>query len=66
MKSSRHSPLWKASRQDETALDALKPSLVSLEWPPGEKVPELDTIVNQEHSLIMTDEVHRLTKASPP
>ena len=42
---------------DATALDALKPNMVSLEWPTGEKVPELDTIVNQEHSLIMTDEV---------
>ena len=42
---------------DETALDALLPSSVSLEWPTGEKVPELDTIVNEEHSLIMTDEV---------
>ncbi|MBN1778371.1 MAG: extracellular solute-binding protein [Clostridiales bacterium] len=42
---------------DATALDALLPNMVSIEVPPGAKVPELMTIVNQEHSLIMTDEV---------
>ena len=41
---------------DEGALDALVPSSVSLEWPPGELVAELQTIVNEEHTAIMTRE----------
>ncbi len=41
---------------DAGALDALVPSSVSLEWPPGELVPQLQTIVNEEHTAIMTRE----------
>ncbi|HPJ01369.1 MAG TPA: extracellular solute-binding protein [Candidatus Limiplasma sp.] len=41
---------------DEGALDALLPSSVSLEWPPGVLVPQLQTIVNEEHTGIMSRE----------
>ncbi|MFH1512235.1 MAG: extracellular solute-binding protein [Bacillota bacterium] len=41
---------------DAGALDALVPSSVSLEWPPGELVPQLQTIVNEEHTAIMSRE----------
>lgn len=41
---------------DETSLAALLPSAVSLEWPVGEGVNEIKTIVNEEHSMIMTRE----------
>ena len=36
---------------------ALLPTAISLEWPIGEGVNEIKTIVNEEHSLIMTREV---------
>ena len=42
---------------DEGALDALLPNSVSLEWPPGDLVPALKTIVNEEHTAIMTREM---------
>ena len=42
---------------DETSLAALLPAAISLEWPIGEGVNEIKTIVNEEHSLIMTREV---------
>lgn len=41
---------------DATALDALVPNSVSLEWPSGELVPQLQTIVNEEHTGIMSRE----------
>ncbi len=41
---------------DETSLAALAPSAISLEWPVGEGVNEIKTIVNEEHTLIMTRE----------
>ena len=41
---------------DEGALDALLPNSVSLEWPPGVLVPQLQTIVNEEHTGIMSRE----------
>jgi len=41
---------------DATALDALVPSSVSLEWPPGELEPQLQTVVNEEHTGIMSRE----------
>lgn len=41
---------------DETAIDALQPSMVSLEWPTGQYVNELKTLVNEEHTAIMTEE----------
>ena len=28
-----------------------------MEWPVGEKVPDIKTVVNEEHSLIMAREV---------
>lgn len=43
--------------QDETSLAALLPTAISLEWPIGEGVNEIKTIVNEEHTLIMTREV---------
>ena len=42
---------------DEAAIDALQPNMVSLEWPTGEFVTALKTIVNEEHTAIMTREV---------
>lgn len=39
---------------DENALSALVPSSVSLEWPPGALVPQLQTIVNEEPTAIMS------------
>ena len=42
---------------DETSTAALLPTAISLEWPIGEGVNEIKTIVNEEHSLIMTREV---------
>lgn len=42
---------------DETSLAALLPSAISLEWPIGEGVSEIKTIVNEEHSLIMPREL---------
>ena len=41
---------------DAGALDALVPSSVHLEWPAGELVPQLQTIVNEEHTAIMSRE----------
>ena len=43
--------------QDENSLAALLPTAVSLEWPTGEGVNEIKTIVNEEHTLIMTREL---------
>ncbi len=43
--------------QDATSLAALLPTAISLEWPIGEGVNEIKTIVNEEHTLIMTREV---------
>ncbi len=42
---------------DETSKAALLPTAISLEWPIGEGVNEIKTIVNEEHSLIMTREL---------
>ena len=42
---------------DETSKGALLPTAISLEWPIGEGVNEIKTIVNEEHTLIMTREV---------
>ena len=42
---------------DEISTAALLPTAISLEWPIGEGVNEIKTIVNEEHSLIMTREV---------
>lgn len=42
---------------DEGSTAALLPTAISLEWPIGEGVNEIKTIVNEEHSLIMTREV---------
>lgn len=43
--------------QDANTLAALLPTAISLEWPIGEGVNEIKTIVNEEHTLIMTREV---------
>ena len=42
---------------DETSLGALIPSAIALEWPIGEGVNEIKTIVNEEHTLIMAREL---------
>ncbi len=42
---------------DDTTKGALLPTAISLEWPIGEGVNEIKTIVNEEHTLIMTREV---------
>lgn len=42
---------------DETSKGALLPAAIALEWPIGEGVNEIKTIVNEEHTLIMTREV---------
>ncbi|MDO5379162.1 MAG: sugar ABC transporter substrate-binding protein [Clostridia bacterium] len=42
---------------DETSKAALLPTSIALEWPIGEGVNEIKTIVNEEHSLIMTREL---------
>lgn len=41
---------------DENSQKALLPTAISLEWPTGEGVNEIKTIVNEEHTLIMTRE----------
>ena len=42
---------------DEGSKAALIPSYVGMEWPVVEKLSEIQTIVNEEHSLIMTREI---------
>ena len=42
---------------DETSLAALLPAAIALEWPIGEGVNEIKTVVNEEHTLIMTREL---------
>ncbi len=42
---------------DENSKAALLPASVAMEWPAGDKVPDIKTIVNEEHSLIMAREV---------
>jgi multiple sugar transport system substrate-binding protein len=41
----------------KTTQAALLPAAIALEWPVGEGVNEIKTIVNEEHTLIMTREV---------
>ncbi len=42
---------------DENSLAALLPTSIALEWPIGEGVNEIKTVVNEEHTLIMTREL---------
>ena len=42
---------------DENSKAALLPTAIALEWPLGEGVNEIKTVVNEEHSLIMTREL---------
>lgn len=42
---------------DETSKAALLPAAISLEWPIGDGVNEIKTVVNEEHTLIMTREL---------
>ena len=42
---------------DATSGAALLPTAVAMEWPVGEGVNEIKTLVNEEHTLIMTREV---------
>lgn len=40
--------------QDENTLAAMMPTSIALEWPTGANVSEIKTIVNEEHTNIMT------------
>ena len=42
---------------DENSKAALLPSAVAMEWPVAEKVSDIKTIVNEEHSMIMAREI---------
>lgn len=42
---------------DANALAALVPTSMSLEWPTGAKVSEIKTIVNEEHTAIMSRDI---------
>ena len=42
---------------DENSKGALLPASVAMEWPGADKVADIKTIVNDEHSLIMTREI---------
>ena len=42
---------------DENSKGALLPSFVAMEWPVADKVADIKTIVNEEHSMIMAREV---------
>ena len=42
---------------DETSKGALLPAAVAMEWPVAEKVSDIKTIVNEEHTMIMTREI---------
>lgn len=42
---------------DDTSKAALLPTSIALEWPIGDGVNEIKTIVNEEHTLIMTREL---------
>jgi len=42
---------------DETSKGALLPAGVAMEWPVADKVADIKTIVNEEHSLIMAREI---------
>ncbi len=42
---------------DEASKGALLPSAVAMEWPVAEKVSDIKTIVNEEHTMIMAREV---------
>ena len=42
---------------DETSKGALLPSAVAMEWPVADKVADIKTIVNEEHSMIMAREI---------
>ena len=42
---------------DDASKAALIPAYVGMEWPVVEKLSEIQTIVNEEHSLIMTREI---------
>lgn len=42
---------------DETSKGALLPVFVGMEWPVAEKVADIKTIVNEEHSMIMAREI---------
>ena len=42
---------------DDNSKAALLPVSVAMEWPVGEKVPDIKTIVEEEHSMIMSREI---------
>ena len=42
---------------DETIKGALLPTAVAMEWPVAEKVSDIKTIVNEEHTMIMAREI---------
>ncbi len=42
---------------DETSKGALIPAFVGMEWPVADKVADIKTIVNEEHTMIMSREI---------
>ena len=42
---------------DDNSKAALLPAAVAMEWPVGDKVPDIKTIVEEEHSMIMSREI---------
>jgi len=42
---------------DEASKQALIPAFVGMEWPVAEKVADIKTIVNEEHTMIMSREI---------
>ena len=42
---------------DDNSKAALLPAFVAVEWPAGEKIPDIKKIVEEEHSMIMSREI---------
>ena len=42
---------------DETSKGALIPAFVGMEWPVADKVADIKTIINEEHTMIMSREI---------
>ncbi len=43
--------------QDDNSKAALIPAAMSIEWPTGEKVSEIKTVINEEHTSIMVRDI---------
>ena len=42
---------------DDNSKAALLPASVAMEWPAGDQVPDIKTVVNEEHTMIMAREI---------